>query len=542
MERPTIGSLLRRSAERFPLLPFFIDDERQVTFSAFDKDVDRMAAGLIKIGVGHGDHVAIWLPNCFEWVLAFCAAARIGAVVVPVNTRYKAEEARYVIEQSDAKFLIMLHRMWRTDFYETLTGLAPELPQQKSGGLALGAFPKLKAIAVIGDEALPGTMQLSDVMADDEQAVKSAEADVRPSDMLLICYTSGTTGKPKGVMHNHGVIRQSTKVGLAMGLEAGGRVMAHMPFYHSAGLFMALIPALALGAALVPMVQWNAAEALRLIETRRITMFGAVPTHFYDLVALPQLKDADLSSLKVAWIGGSAVMQETFEKIMRAMQLERLLSTYGMTENTISTSFNAWDDPVEICCRNKAPILSDCEVKIVNPETLDEVPVGQEGEVWCRGETVMIGYYKDPEATRQAITHDGWLRTGDIGTLDEKQYLTITGRLKEMLKVGGTNTSPIEIEQHLAGHPKVKSSAVVGAPDERLGQVAYAFIELAAGAQLSPDDVIAFCKDRMADYKVPRFVKFVEELPRTPTGKIQRAVLAKQAEQEVAGFAGEAAG
>jgi fatty-acyl-CoA synthase len=306
-----------------------------------------------------------------------------------------------------------------------------------------------------------------------------------------------------------------------------------MPFYHSAGLFMALIPALSIGAGIVPMVQWDPSEALRLISQEKVTGFGAVPTHFYDLVALPELATTDTSSLKAAWIGGSAVMRETFDRIMRALRLERLLSTYGMTENTISTSFNAWDDPAEICCQNKAPILSDCEVKIVNPETFETMPPGQDGEVWCRGDTVMMGYYKDPEATRQAITEDGWLRSGDIGNLDGNGYLTITGRLKEMLKVGGTNTSPIEIEQHLAAHPAIKSSAVVGAPDERLGQVAYAFIERNEGSALSAEEVIAFCKQRMADYKVPRFVKFVDELPRTPTGKIQRGLLAKQAEQEV---------
>ena len=535
MNKPTIGSLLRESAKRYPDIPFFISDDRTVTFAAFNGEVDRMAAGLLKLGVGRGNHVAIWLPNTYEWVLTFCAAARIGAVIVPVNTRYKAEEARYVIEQSDAKVLVMLHRMWSTDYYEMLLSLAPELAAGEPGKLALAAFPKLSSVVMVSDEPAAGTISLASLLRDDAASVAEAEAKVRPEDLLLICYTSGTTGKPKGVMHNHGVIRQSTKVGLALGVEPGGRIMAHMPFYHSAGLFMALIPAISLGAGLVPMVQWNASEALRLIEAHGVTAFGAVPTHYYDLVALPELKDRDTSSMKAAWIGGSAVMQETFEKIMRALRLPRLLSTYGMTENTISTSFNAWDDPIAVCCQNKAPLLSDCEVRIVNPETFEVVGPGKDGEVWCRGETVMMGYYKDPDATRQAITEDGWLRSGDIGNLDEQGYLTITGRLKEMLKVGGTNTSPIEIEQHLAGHPEIKSSAVVGAPDERMGQVPYAFIERAPGSGLTPQDVIAYCKGRMADYKVPRFVKFVEELPRTPTGKVQRALLAKEAEQEAGG-------
>jgi fatty-acyl-CoA synthase len=536
MHKPTIGELLRQSASRHPDLPFMIEDDRPTSFAEFDGEVDRLATGLLKLGVSPGDHIGIWLPNSRAWVLSFCAAARIGAVVVPVNTRYKADEASYVLRQSNIKVLFMLHRMWKTDYYETLAGLAPELPNQAGGALDLAAFPDLKTVVVAADEAPRGTVTMASLSRElDAAAVHDAEQQVEWSALLLISYTSGTTGKPKGVMHHHGVIHQSTKVGLAMHVEPGDRVMAHMPFYHSAGLFMGLIPALALGAALVPMVQWDAVQALKLIERHRITMFGGVPTHFYDLVDAVRLAPADTSSIKGAWIGGSAVMQETFENIKRTLGIHPLLSTYGMTENTISTSFNAWDDPVEVCCRNRAPLLSDCEVRIVDPETLETLGHGRDGEVWCRGDTVMMGYYRDPDATRSAVTADGWLRTGDIGNFDEKGYLAITGRLKEMLKIGGTNTSPIEIEQYLAGHPGIKSSVVVGVSDERLGQVPYAFVQAMPDARLSPKDIIEYCASRIAHYKVPRHVRFVDEFPRTETGKIKRAVMARQAEEDAGG-------
>ena len=533
MERITIGALLRRAAQEHGDRLFLIDEEERSTFAEVDQAVDRLAAGLLAIGIGPGDHVGIWLPNGADWVRAFCACARIGAVVVPVNTRYKADEARDIIERSDAKALFMLPRKWKTDYHAMLAGMAPELLQQTDGDLRLEAFPVLRSIIAVGGEAPAGTRPIASLPSDDVEAVRRVEAGVTPDDLLLICFTSGTTGKPKGVMHNHGVIRQSTRVGEAMHVVPGDRVLAHMPFYHSAGLFMALIPALSLGAGLVLMQQWDPAQALRLIESERVSMFGGIPTHFYDLVDRPELPGTDTSSLKAAWIGGSAVMQETFERTMRALRLDRLLSTYGMTENTISTSFNAWDDPVEVCCRNTAPLLSDCEVRIVNPDTLSDVAPGKDGEIWCRGRTVMLGYYKDPEATAAVITPDGWLRTGDLAHFDAQGYLTLTGRLKEMLKVGGTNTSPIEIEQHLAAHPGVKSSVVVGAPDERLGQVAYAFIERASGSAVSEADIVQFCKSRMADYKVPRHIAFVDEFPRTATGKIQRAVLAKAAEESL---------
>jgi fatty-acyl-CoA synthase len=534
-QRPTIGSLLRDGARDHGPRPFIKDERGSIGFAAFDAEVDRFAAGLLRLGIGRGDHVAIWLPNGRDWIRAFCAAARIGAVIVPVNTRYKLEEARYVIAQSDAKALVMMPGMWRTDFYAMLCDMAPGLAAGTPSRIDVPELPALRTVVLQAEVALPGTITAADLMAGAPAEVAAAEAAVRPADLLLICYTSGTTGKPKGVMHSHHVIRQATRVGTAMQVEPGDRVMAHMPFYHSAGLFMALIPALALGATLVPMVQWDTKDALRLIAADRVTMFGGIPTHFYDMVAALRDEPTDTSSLKAAWIGGSAVMQETFESIKRTLGLERLLSTYGMTENTISTSFNAWDDPVEVCCRNKAPLLSDCEVRIVHPETLAVLPPGQDGEVWCRGDTVMIGYYKDPEATRATVTPDGWLRTGDIGNLDENRYLTITSRLKEMLKIGGTNASPIEIEQHLAAHPAIRSSVVVGAPDERLGQVAFAFVELNPGSTATGEEIVRFCKDRMADYKVPRHVAFVTEFPRTATGKIQRAVLAKQAEAQLTG-------
>lgn len=532
MSRPTIGSTLRGSAQRFGDLPFLIEGRSRQSFSEFDREVDRLCAGLLNLGIERGDHIAIWLPNISEWVLFFAACGRLGAVAVPVNTRYKLDEARYVIERSDAKLLVMLPSMWRTDYLSMLAEMAPEIENGDPRFLQLAAFPTLRNVVVITDKAPPGMIALAELMQDDISAVAAAEAAVRPEDMLLIGYTSGTTGKPKGVMHNHGVIRQSEKVGLAMGAEPGGKILGHMPFYHSAGLFMAIIPAMSLGLALVPMLQWQADEALELIAREQITAFGGVPTHFYDLVAESKRSPIDTRAVRAAWIGGSSVMQETFKGIKEALKLERLLCTYGMTENTISTSFSDWNDPDEVCCRNCAPILSDCEVRIVDPETLDELPPGQQGEIWCRGDTVMIGYYKDPEATRATVTSDGWLRSGDLGILDTNGYLTVSSRLKEMLKIGGTNTSPIEIEQTLASHSGIRSSVVVGAPDARLGQVSFAYIQ--PGDQPpTAEEVIAFCRERLADYKVPRFVKFVDDFPRTATGKIQRALLAEDAANEV---------
>jgi fatty-acyl-CoA synthase len=532
----TLGRAIRRSAERFGAQPFLLDMGRATSFAEFDRQVDRLAGGLLRLGVRRGDHVAVWLTNSPEWVLAFSAIGRIGAVLVPVNTRYKAEEVAYILSQSDARALIMLPRMWGTDYVDMLNGLAPDLAGQQPGALALRAFPMLRAVVVDGDEAPSGALALSALLSaePDEAALAAAIAAVTPDDRLLICYTSGTTGRPKGAMHSHRVLKQATKVGLAMRVEPGDRVLGHMPFYHVAGLFMALVPALTLGAGLVLTPHWEAGAALELIERERVTMFGGIPTHFYDLMGHPSLPERDISSLKAAWIGGSPVMRETFLQIMEKLGLEKILSSYGMTENTISTTFNRWDDPIELCCQNKAPILADGEVKIVDPDTLEALPAGRDGEIWCRGETVMLGYYRNPEATRETITEDGWLRTGDIGRFDDEGNLSITGRIKEMFKIGGTNAYPAEIEQHLAKLPEVKMSVVVGAPDERLGEVGFAWIQLQPGASLTAEAVIGHCKGRIADYKAPRHVRFLDEFPLTSTGKIQRMALAERARRELA--------
>ena len=317
-------------------------------------------------------------------------------------------------------------------------------------------------------------------------------------------------------------------------------MLGHMPLYHVAGLFMALIPALVLGARLVIMEDWHIGNALRVIEKERIAIFGGIPTHFQDLAAAPDVADHDLSSLKSAWIGGSSVTREMFERVRDRLGIPKLLSTYGMTENTISTTFNRWDDPPEVIYQNKAPILADCEVAIVDPDTGTALPPGQDGEIWCRGDTVMLGYYLNPEATRETITSAGWLRTGDIGRFDEAGYLSITGRRKEMFKIGGTNAYPAEIEQHIAKLDGVSMSAVVAAPDERLGEVGYAFVQTAPGATLVEQAVIDHCRGRIADYKVPRYVRLVQDFPRTPSGKIKKFELAELARRDVQSRKGNA--
>jgi fatty-acyl-CoA synthase len=541
----TLGLALRRSGARWPDQDFFKTTERSITFSQFDKQVDRFSQSLLTLGLGRQDHVAVWLGNSLEWALTFCACARIGAVLVPINTRYTASETSYILAQSDAKALVMTSVLYGLDYLNMLEQIAPSLAEAEHDLLELKELPALKRVILTEPEHATGqaisisplpvyAVHLESLMqqAQAHEQLQAVELTVSVEDVLLICYTSGTTGKPKGVMHNHRVLKQATRVGLALDLKPGGRILGHMPLYHVAGLYMGFVPALTLGACFVNMPQWETARALDLLEQERITAFGGIPTHFVDLVNHPSVLQRDLSSVENAWIGGSPVMQATFEKFKTVLGLKQLMSTYGMTENTISTSFNRLTDPIEVCCQNRAPILGPSEVKIIDPVTQQEQPRGSVGEIWCRGETVMLGYYKNSEATRATITIDGWLKTGDLGRFDTEGFLSVTGRLKDMYKTGGTNVYPAEVEQFLVQHPAIAIVAIVGVPDARLDEVGFAFIQTHPGMQITHAELRAFCKGKLADYKVPRYLKLLDEIPRTTTGKVQRSALIELASAE----------
>ena len=541
----TLGQALRRSSTRWPDQDFFKTADVTVSFLQFDQQVDQFAQALLALGLKRHDHVAVWLGNSLEWALTFCACARIGAVLVPINTRYTASEAGYILAQSDAKALVMTSALYGLNYLTMLEQIAPSLAEAQHALLELKELPALKRIILTEPEnaTVPATassplplyaVHLEPLMkrAQAHELLQAAEQAVSIEDVLLICYTSGTTGKPKGVMHNHRVLKQATRVGIALDLKPGGRILGHMPLYHVAGLYMGFVPALTLGACFINMLQWETTRALDLLEKERITAFGGIPTHFVDLVNHPTVTQRDLSSVENAWIGGSPVMQATFEKFKTVLGLKQLMSTYGMTENTISTSFNRLTDPIEVCCQNRAPILGPSEVKIIDPVTQKEQPRGSVGEIWCRGETVMLGYYKNPEATRATITDEGWLKTGDLGRFDTEGFLSVTGRLKEMYKTGGTNVYPAEVEQFLVQHPAIAIVAIVGVPDTRLDEVGFAFIQTHPGMHITHAELRAFCKGKLADYKVPRYLKLLEAIPRTTTGKVQRSALLELANAE----------
>jgi len=528
--RVAIGETLRARAKTWPDKVAIRGEGQSFTFAQADRRVDEMALGLGSIGVGRGDQVAIWMTNCPSWVLCWWACVRLGATAVAVNTRFKPDEVEYILHQSNAKVLIMMERYWNIDYSGMIQAMVPELAVSGDGELQSSKLPDLRAVVLWNDAKAPGTRCLDDITAAGRKALASGYAlpAEHPEDPVIIVYTSGTTGHPKGAMHNHVLLRNCVNMAREMHVETDDVVLGHMPFYHVAGAFAAISLALLKGCRLVTLAHWIPEEALDVIEQEGVTIFGGIPTHFIDCIDTLD-RNPRAIRMKSAWIGGATVTPAVAQAALDCLGLEAIQAVYGMTETTAMTTLSEFDAPMEVFCENKGKPVGEFEVKVCDAETGEVRLPNVDGEVWVRGHLVMMGYYRNQAATEEVMTGDGWFKTGDIGVVDEEGYLQITGRLKEMFIVGGSNTYPAEIERVIQTFPAAKQAVVVGVPDRRLGEVGFAFVELHEGQSATTSKLLEFCRCEMADYKVPRYVEFVTEFPRTSTGKLQKYLLADRA-------------
>lgn len=514
----TMGDALAAAAKTAPDRDFIVEADgacRRMTFAEVDRTVDDLAAGLLGLGLARGDNLAIWMTNTPDWLLLWLAAARIGVAVAPINTRYKQDEAEFILRQSQAKALACMDRYWDIDYLAMI------------GGMDQG-LPALDRVIVWGAAAPAGMRALDDVIASgarDRSGLATAKADVTPDDRLIIVYTSGTTGQPKGAVHSHVTLRNAENFCRWLHIEPGDVILGHMPFYHVAGAIGAVETALLRAGTLVTMAQWDPGAALRAIAGERVNIFGGIPTHFIDLIEQKRHDPVDTNCLKSAWIGGADVSPTVAEAAYEVLGLDALMAVYGMTETSACTTLARFEDPLEVTCDNRGLPVGEFEVRVVDLETREALATGEEGEVCVRGHIVMLEYFDNPEATAAAFDPGGWFKTGDLGRFDADGYLKITGRAKEMFIVGGSNAYPAEIERVLQANDAVKQAVVVGAPHPRLGEVCHAFVELEAGVTADAGGLIQWCKPRLADYKVPRAIDFVDDFPRTSTGKIQRFVL-----------------
>lgn len=524
----TVGDVFDETAlSLFEKEALVIEDQR-LTFADLYNYADRLARALLSLGIKKGEKAAIWVANKPEWAWIEMACAKIGMPVIPVNTRYKVDEVRYILNQSDSSTLFFMDSFLKIDYVPMINELCPEILSAGAGELNVRSLPYLKNVICLSEERYPGVHRISDLLdlggGMEDTSLKLRQAEVSPDDLFIIPYTSGTTGFPKGVMTTHAqylTFIKHASDSLEIGQEDCNFIPS--PFYHNLGNMFGLVMMAYTGCSMVTSPAFDPGQALRLIERERCTFFPGSPTMYSMLMDHPDFPQRDISSLKKGMIGAAASPVELIKKIVEQMGMTGLRAGYGLTECTGGSTMTKPGDPFEKIAKTVGVSLSDeIKVKIVDPETYAELPSGQVGELCVHGFLVMKGYYKKPEETNKVIDEDGWLHTGDLAEMDEDGYIVIKGRLKEMFINGGVNVYPAEIENFLHKHPKVKVAQVIGCPDERLGEVGMAFIQLNEGEIATEEEIITFCKNKIANYKVPRYVRFVHELPTTATGKIQK--------------------
>jgi fatty-acyl-CoA synthase len=522
----TLSALLDLTAAAHGARTATIDGDERMTWGELRERVIAIAKGMLAVGLRPGDHVGLFLPNCAEFLILWLAAARIGAVTIPFNTRYGRFELEHVLRDSDARAIFLRDGFLNIDAAGLLAEIDPlSRPDE---------FPRLRHIRSIGAE---GRWPSLDALAEEGAKVAREEVDsmarsVSPGDTAIIVYTSGSTGAPKGVMHSHNVLRNECAIAEWLAVDESSVILGHMPFFHVAGGFSALLPALLTGASVVFVDHWDPSAALRLIEERRISIFGGIATHYLDLVEHPGLADADLSSLKTGWMGGALNPRELIEAVHERLPL-KVFPVYGMTETTSVTTYPRWHDPFEVYLAGQGVPISDFELKTIDVETGAELGPGESGEVCVRGHLVMQGYYKQPTATAEALDAEGWFHTGDVGRLAESGHLAIVGRTKDMFIVGGNNVYPAEIETTLLAFPEVTRAQVVAVPDERLGEVGFAFVQASEGEAPTEAALTEWARGRLAAYKVPRHWAFIDDWPLLENGKVDRLALQARAIEQL---------
>ncbi len=535
----TLAKIIDRVAAKYPKNLAIVSGNQRIDYQTLMDRVNSMANALLKMGVKKDDKVAIWMSNIPEWVYAHFACIKIGAPLVPLPSEYRTHEVEYILRQSDTTTLFMMDYFIKTDYAAMIYELLPELRDCKPGELKSKKLPLLKRVIMRSDKSYPGMLEYNKVLESGKDyassgAVKKAQEAVKPEDTYIIPFTSGTTGFPKGVVTtNYQYSRVMEAVSNRFQMEDSDRILVVSPFSHNMGNMTGMLLGACNGAAIVPMEQFDPGEALRLIEEEGVTKFTGSPTMYIMMLDHPDFPKRKIG-IKAAVIGGADVSPDLVRTIMAKMGIKDLINAYGLTENTgVSTMTQPGDPPEVIAYTAGKLIFPDCELKVLDPDTGKEVPRGTQGELCSKGFYVMKEYYKQPEETRKAFNKDGWFRTGDLGTMDEKGYVRITGRLKDMFITGGINAYPAEIENFLMTNPKISMVSVVGVPDRRMGEVAMAFVKLKEGQTATEEEIIKFAREKMANYKAPKYVKFVTDFPMTPTGKIQKFVLKEQAIREL---------
>jgi fatty-acyl-CoA synthase len=528
-EKRTIGLLPEGAARRWGPREALAFQGKRSTFAELHAGVDAAAKGLLQLGIGPGDRVALWMVNRPEWLHAMFAIMQIGAVLVPINTRFRTDDMAYVLGQSDAVAVVLGDRSGPVDYLGMMREVAPGL-----GARPDARFPALRHVIALSDRSHADTTGWDQMVADGRRlsngALRARARAVDPTDSAFFFYTSGTTGFPKGAVHDHLIIKNTADMAERMGVTADDAILMYLPLFHAFGFICGALMSMICGARQVLTETFDADACVDLIASEKATMIHGFDTHFKELLDAQERSRRDVSSVRTGICGTG--MSSAIPTARRARRtFGNLMTGFGMSEVGIVT-LSTLDATEEQCVEANGHPLAGCEVRVIDPATGREQPVGVPGEILARSYMVTPGYYQQPEETARALDRDGWFHTGDMGVVRRDGHLRFLGRYKDMLKIGGENVDPMEVEGFLMGHPAIRMAAVVGVPDARLSEVAVAFVQVEPGVTLTESEVIEHCRGRVASFKTPRRVAFVAEFPMTSTGKIQKVKLRERARTE----------
>ncbi len=525
----TMGGLLEKWAAELPDHDFIVYPDRDLRFSykAFNERVDDLAKAFLSIGVTKGSKIGVWGKNVPDWLTIFFASAKVGGVLVTVNTNYKSSELAYILKDSDIHTMCMVNGYRDSDYIQMMYDLVPELRSCERGKLQSDNFPELRNVVYIGHEKQRGMYTTTELLVrgkhTSDKELRALTSQIDPHDEMNMQYTSGTTGFPKGVLlTHHNVLNNGLTVGQCMNYTKEDRVLTPVPLFHCFGCVLSLCAVITHGATMVMVEDFDPLKVLASVQKEKCTSLYGVPTMFIAELNHPMFDMFDLSSLRTGIMAGAPCPIETLKQVMEKMYCRDIISIYGLTETSPGMTGTRTTDSPEIRATTVGRALPFVDVKVLDPETNEECPPGTPGEMCCKGYNIMKGYYKNPKATAEIIDENGYLHSGDLGVMDEQGYFKITGRIKEMIIRGGENVYPREVENFLYNMPQIEAIEVAGIPSPKYGEEVGAYIKVKDGRTLTEEEVTLFCRGQIARYKTPKYIFFVDSFPMTASGKIQK--------------------
>ena len=536
----TVGACFVQAAKNHPDSEALVVPHQDIRWSYSDlrTRVDTFAAGLLALGLKPGERIGIWAPNCAEWVITQFATAKAGLILVNINPAYRLAELDYALSKVGCSALITAQSFKTSNYIGMLNELMPELAGCEPGALRGSKFPSLKIMIRLGDQKSPGFLNFTEIadLANEQHLadLKTVEARLQFDDPINIQFTSGTTGAPKAAtLTHHNIVNNAFFVGRQMNLAHTDRMCIPVPMYHCFGMVLGTLCCVAHGAAMVfSSAGYDSLEVLKTVEAERCSVLHGVPTMFIAELDRPEFADFDLTTLRTGIMAGAPCPVELMKRVQTEMHLDQITIAYGMTETGPVSFETSVDDPLERRVTTVGRVLPHTEIKIVDEEGR-VVPRGITGELLTRGYCVMPCYWNDPERTAKAIDDAHWIASGDVAVLDEEGYCQIVGRIKDMLIRGGENIFPREIEEFLYQHPKIEEVEIVGVPDPKYGEEVCAWIKLREGETSTPEEIRDFCREKIAHFKIPRYIKFVDEFPMTVTGKVQKYIIRERMTDEL---------